>query len=57
MTTEREDVEMLKRAFIGWRIPPVELPAESVIIEVVHAIREASFNEGYAQRREEESDD
>lgn len=36
----RDGVQMLKIRFLRWRDPPVELPAESVIEEVVRALIE-----------------
>jgi len=35
-------VNMLKHEFISWRKPPVELPAESVIEDVVTKIIDAA---------------
>jgi len=34
----RQSVALIKRKFLQWRIPPVELPAESVIEECVRLI-------------------
>ena len=38
----RQSVALIKRKFLQWRIPPVELPAESVIEECVRLIIEAA---------------
>ncbi len=35
---ERWAVQYLKKEFLGWRTPPIELPAESVIEEIVKNI-------------------
>jgi NTP pyrophosphatase (non-canonical NTP hydrolase) len=34
----RDGVRLLKRKFLGWRIPPVDLPPDSMIEEVVSAL-------------------
>jgi len=42
----RQSVALIKRKFLQWRIPPVELPAESVIEECVRLIIEAAQSQG-----------
>lgn len=34
----RNFVRVIKRRFLGWRIPPVELPPDSVIEEAINEI-------------------
>jgi len=38
----RQSVALIKRKFLQWRIPHIELPAESVIEECVRLIIEAA---------------
>jgi len=38
----RQSVALIKRKFLQWRIPHIELPAESVIEECVMLIIEAA---------------
>ena len=44
MSDIRDDVARLKRHFLAWRVPPVELPSDSVIEDVVRAIRDEARN-------------
>lgn len=36
----RQCVAIVKRHFLAWRVPPVELPAESVIYDALREVRE-----------------
>jgi len=38
----RQSIALIKRKFLQWRTPPVELPAESVIEECVRLIIQAA---------------
>lgn len=49
----REDVALLKKAFLDCRDPPVELPADSVIENVVTQIRETAYETGRESGYEE----